>query len=265
MGTKIYGLVHPSTGTIRYIGKCVTELHRRLVNHEYKARSGRTQTPVGNWIRKLQAQGLTPCIILLEQVNGSWQEAERRWISELRLQGLRLLNQHPGGNGAHTRASLAPELFALLGKISDARIAEMAGLCRETITYHRKKVGIARSNDRSRSRGTFVKGQQAHNRLRLSEDEVSMLGVKSDTEVAQRLGVGRHAIARHRRERGIKQVKRFSGRKTKLTLTVIKAIRKKHLLFHHHYGSGFVKALADTHKVHYSTIYAALNLEEGQC
>lgn len=262
MVAKIYGLAHPSTGTIRYIGKCVTELRRRLTNHEYKARSGRAQTPIGKWIRRLQAQGLTPIIILLEQVKGSWQEAERRWISELRLHGRRLLNRHPGGNGAHTRSSLAPKFLALLGKISDARIAEMAGLCRETITYHRKRAGVSRSNDRSRSRGTFVKGQQAHNKLRLSGNVVAMLGVKSDTEIAQEFGLERHAIARHRKERGIKQLKRFSGRKRKLSRTAIEEIRNKHLS---HGGSGIIKALADKHNVHISTIYKALDLGVEKC
>ena len=157
VSTKIYGLVHPRTGVVRYVGKCVTPLARRLTNHEYRARSGRAKHPLGDWIRSLQHRGLRPQMLLLEDNVADWQAAERRWIKSLRDEGRRLLNRHPGGNGAHTRAPLDPKLLPLLGVISDARVAEKTALCRETITYHRRSLGIAASSDRSRVKGTFKK------------------------------------------------------------------------------------------------------------
>lgn len=202
--TKIYGLAHPKTGRIRYVGKTIISLKARLSNHEYKARSGRTCTPIGIWIRRLQQAGLRPKIVLLQVVRGRWQNAERRWISKLKTSGARLLNAHPGGNGAHTRACLPKKFQCLLGKISDARIAEMAGLCRETITYHRLRAGVPASGDRSRLRG-FAEGHQPHNTVVLPKRFMSLLGKMSDRELAMKAGVGRKTVTRIRDANGVPQ------------------------------------------------------------
>lgn len=201
---KIYGLAHPKTKRIRYVGKTVISLKARLSNHEYKARSGRTSTPIGVWIQQLQQAELRPKIVLLQVACGRWQDAERRWISKLKAEGARLLNAHPGGNGAHTRASLPKKYQRLLGKISDARIAEMAGLCRETITYHRLRAGVPASGDHSRLRG-FVAGHQPHNAGVLSKKFMALLGKMSDRELAMKAGVGRKTVTRIRDAEGIPQ------------------------------------------------------------
>lgn len=203
MPTYIYSLAHPRTGIVRYVGKCVTSPTLRLRNHEYKARSGRERGPLGRWLRGLQKRGLSAVVSVLEVVSGSWQDAERKWVSALRAKGRRLLNRHPGGNGAHTRAALKPEFQALLGKMSDARIAERAGLCRETITYHRRRLGIGHSVDRSRHVG-FSKGHEPHNKRDLPAWALELLGQWSDADLAKECGVTVATIKQRRNRLGIK-------------------------------------------------------------
>lgn len=207
---SIYALVDPVTGALRYVGKSVISLKARLSNHEYKARSGRTTTPTGDWIRGLQSVGLHPQIRLLEETTGRWQDVERTWIRRLRAEGHDLLNLYDGGNGAHTRASLAPEFAALLGKLSDGRIAEMSGLCRETITYHRRRAGIPVAPfDESRRRGTFKKGQVAHNKSALTEEAIaSMTGFVDERTIAARFHISRGTLRKKRKERGLPYFKR---------------------------------------------------------
>ena len=227
------------------MGKCVTCLSTRLRNHEYRARSGRDQTPKGDWVRQIQSQGLRPRIRLLEETTEKWQDAERRWIAKLRAEGQPLFNVHPGGNGAHTRAALAPEWVALLGKIADARIAEMAGLCRETITYHRRRAGIPASGDRSRVRGSFKKGHQTHNKVSIPDDVLALLGKRSDGELAAVCGVSRGLIKQRRKAAGITPC-RPRGRhlvgsthaNAKVTEDIVRKIRAGYKPYSREFGCG---------------------------
>lgn len=234
--SKIYAIFHPVSGIVVYVGKCVTSLARRLTNHEYRARSGRDTSPKGIWLLSLQQQGLRPGIRLLEETSARWQDVERKWIAQLRAEGCPLFNVHPGGNGAHTRASLAPEYVALLGTISDARIAEMAHLCRETITYHRRRAGIQASGDRSRSKGTFKSGQRAHNKIEMPQHVLDLLGKRSDGEIATLCGVSREVVQQRRRSAGISALRpRGRHRKgsehhnAKVTKTIVAAIRAEYI------------------------------------
>lgn len=258
----IYGLYHPQTDTIRYVGKTVTPLRRRLSNHEYRARSGRNKGPVGNWIRRLQARGLRPVIRALEEVRTeSWQAAERRWVSQLRKEGRRLLNRHPGGNGAHSRAALPAELQKLLGVISDARIAERAGLCRETITYHRRRAGIPASGDRSRCGG--VKGLEPHNKTVLPQMAIDMMGKVSDKTIAERTGYGKGVIRSHRVALRIPAYNGPPDHRTgvnhhnaKLSPASVRTIKRRYL--HRRHGDRTVESLAREFGVHITTIYSVV-------
>jgi hypothetical protein len=256
MTTKIYGLAHPESGRVRYVGKCVTKLRVRLASHLYKARSGRTRTPSGDWIRQLQHRGLKPTIVLLEEVvEGRWQDAERRWIAKLRAEGRRLLNQHPGGNGAHTRASLPAALTPLLGEIADSRIASMAGLCRETITYHRRRAGITASHDHSQDRPG-----PGRSRLVMPDDIRARLGTVGDAKLAAEWGVSRGTVTARRKELGVaekaRDPRRGSGHpNSKLTSTAAADIRASYQRGTQNYG---VRALAEKYGVDPSTIQAVL-------
>lgn len=98
MVTYIYALVDPRTDEIRYIGKS-NNPRIRLAGHICVART--KQHHRARWIRKLLEFGLRPYAIILEKVvEGIWQEREQWWIAKLRVEGIRLVNETDGGDGA---------------------------------------------------------------------------------------------------------------------------------------------------------------------
>ena len=89
--TYIYGLYHPETGELRYIGKA-NDVSKRLESH-LREMSSRNR-PLHCWMRTL---GGPPRILVLEEVSGDWKDAERRLIAEYREKS-RLLNVADGGD-----------------------------------------------------------------------------------------------------------------------------------------------------------------------
>ncbi len=94
---QIYVLVDPKTLLVRYVGRTVQPLAKRLKQHRYAKR----RSHVTSWIQALRAANLTPSIELLETLSdeGSWYEAERWWINYGRLSGWQLTNHTDGGDG----------------------------------------------------------------------------------------------------------------------------------------------------------------------
>lgn len=89
----IYGLFHPDTKELRYIGKTIN-LKSRLQSHIDYARSKRKRRPVSDWINSLSKR---PIIDVLEETNESqWIEREMHWIKTQKQNG-RLLNLTDGG------------------------------------------------------------------------------------------------------------------------------------------------------------------------
>lgn len=87
----------------RYVGRTVQPLRRRLRNHLDGARKPESRTfhlPVAKWIVKHEAAGDEIVIVELESVDETeLDDAERRWIADLRGKGYRLLNVTDGGHG----------------------------------------------------------------------------------------------------------------------------------------------------------------------
>lgn len=93
---KIYTLKHPDTLEIRYIGKTVRSLSRRLGNHIANAKGNKHNKHLSNWILNILSLGKRPIIELIEEVDNSiWQERERYWISQYP----NLINLTIGGDG----------------------------------------------------------------------------------------------------------------------------------------------------------------------
>jgi len=104
----IYGLLDPRTQELRYVGQTRTSLTIRLSNHLSQARRSRKNWRE-KWIGALLDQGLSPQIVLLEEVaREDLDQAERSWIALLREQGARLVNATAGGD----RLDLLPEAEA---------------------------------------------------------------------------------------------------------------------------------------------------------
>jgi hypothetical protein len=96
--TIIYGIADPVTTELRYIGKTVTSLPRRLDAHLHNARR-RLKQPCAHWIASLLAKGIRPEIFEIEVClpGSDWEEAEQFWIENFRALGCRLLNLSIGG------------------------------------------------------------------------------------------------------------------------------------------------------------------------
>ena len=103
MTTVIYGLCDPRTGVLRYVGKTVQPLPRRLRAHL----SQKTEDHRGRWIAVLRAEGLVPDIFCIEEVpeDACWREAERHAIAYYRSVGCVLTNNASGGDGPESYTS----------------------------------------------------------------------------------------------------------------------------------------------------------------
>ena len=204
----IYALHDPRDGAIRYVGKTVSPLWNRLANHVSRAkrlrRKGEQLTPCARWVLALDECGLRPRIASLYEGAGDWRKAERFWIRRLREKGVTLLNVNDGGNGAHSYGGLPASSVKLLGDVSDARIADMVGLCRESVTYHRHRLGIPASGDRSRCRNPSPRRGCDNNKWKeIPDDLLQLMGTMPDAEVAKLAGVTQTAIQGRRRKAGV--------------------------------------------------------------
>jgi len=93
--TFIYALVDPRDKRIRYVGKSNTP--KRRLNHHLHDNWVCHRT---NWIKQLLGIGLSPQLIILEEVEQRiWKERECFWISLLRANGFNLVNSTEGGDG----------------------------------------------------------------------------------------------------------------------------------------------------------------------
>lgn len=94
--TTIYALADPNSGEVRYIGKTVRPVNRRLTGHICDAARGRNHRC--NWIRSL---GQPPSLrVLMVVPNDMSAAAEVYAIALYRLLGYRLTNESDGGEGA---------------------------------------------------------------------------------------------------------------------------------------------------------------------
>ncbi len=97
MKISIYTLTDPRTNEIRYIGKTINKLNIRLSKHISNVKYGKLNY-CKNWILSLMKLGLKPIIQLIEETNESqWEEREKFWIKQFKLEGKRLTNATEGG------------------------------------------------------------------------------------------------------------------------------------------------------------------------
>ena len=93
---KIYVLKHPDTLEIRYVGKTIGSLNKRLCNHIANAKGNKHNKHLSNWILNILNDKKRPIIELIEECDNSvWQEREKYWISQYS----NLINLTKGGDG----------------------------------------------------------------------------------------------------------------------------------------------------------------------
>jgi hypothetical protein len=148
----------------------------------------------------LLQDNVRPEIILLTTCFNKGNESEREWISKLS----NLLNICAGGNGAYTRSDFPSEYLHLLGAISDGRVAEQAGMSRENVSYHRRKLGIGKADDLSRMQPP----PKTKNKFTFTQEIINMLGTVPDHEIASILGMTDKGVGYRRNKLGIKAYKK---------------------------------------------------------
>jgi len=99
-GGTIYALADPKTEEIRYVGQTTRSPRTRLGEHLAVAqkplrRGAGSQRRLRAWLRSLQEK---PLLIVLEETT-DLDDAEQRWIAQLRGDGARLCNMTEGGDG----------------------------------------------------------------------------------------------------------------------------------------------------------------------
>lgn len=95
---RIYKLLDPITKEIRYIGKTVKSLDKRLNDHIYDCK--RATNHRTNWINSLLKKELIPIIEEIENVPWSKsQDREMYWIAYFKEKGYKLCNATIGGEG----------------------------------------------------------------------------------------------------------------------------------------------------------------------
>ncbi len=129
--TFIYGLKCPVAECIRYVGKS-NNPQRRFRDHL----RDKQDTHKSRWIHGLQAQGMIPALIILEEVPyEQWEHYECLWIQVFHDQGCLLTNSDEGGKGGNptpaVRAKIskankgkqrAPEHKAAVAKANKIRV-----------------------------------------------------------------------------------------------------------------------------------------------
>lgn len=127
MRSSVYGLINGDTMELRYIGQTTNSMQRLRIHKLAKSHNPH----LNNWLRATNWNMIT-----LERDPDDIDEAEIRWIREMREQGARLLNIEPGGNGRsfETRAKISaakkgrPHSDEHRAKISIAMIGHKNGL-----------------------------------------------------------------------------------------------------------------------------------------
>jgi hypothetical protein len=96
---KIYVLIDPITGLVRYVGKTSQELNLRLKDHISNYRLKAT-THKSCWIKGLKSKGFVPIIEEIDLVlEEDWEFWERYWIAQFKTWGFDLTNGTSGGEG----------------------------------------------------------------------------------------------------------------------------------------------------------------------
>jgi hypothetical protein len=97
MKTNIYVLIDPRNNSIKYLGKTIKSLNKRLSSHMID----NSKSKKSSWIKSLKSQNLKPIIQLVDVVENDWEFWEEYWITNIKMLGIDLLNHTNGGEGMY--------------------------------------------------------------------------------------------------------------------------------------------------------------------
>jgi len=108
----IYALAEPDTQNVRYCGKTIKQMPIRMDGHRRDAYT-KFHRHSCNWLREVYEAGEEPVIMVCEEIDLAdlprteqlrlLNEAETRWIYQLKALGFDLTNATNGGDGCHGR------------------------------------------------------------------------------------------------------------------------------------------------------------------
>lgn len=169
----IYVLKHPDTLEVRYVGKTVRSLRRRLGNHIANAKGNKHNKHLSNWILSILKENKRPIIELLEVCSYKiWQQREQYWIKQFP----NLINLTDGGDGCkgftHNEEAIEKIRQAKLGtkhsqKFKEAMSKRLKGV--PLSQEHKDKIGLA-NKGRKISEETRKKLSESHKSIVQSEE-----------------------------------------------------------------------------------------------
>ena len=121
---KIYCLIDPRFGLIRYVGCTARSLNERLAQH-YNNKESNCNVDKFEWINELKVINIRPIIAQLQECDEyEYENAEKYWISVFP----NLLNRHEGGSQAFSNQSdLSRNLSAVKHKKPIVRLEYPSG------------------------------------------------------------------------------------------------------------------------------------------
>lgn len=181
--TTIYGLCDPRMGELRYVGKTVGTLRKRLGRHIGDAQRGGS-LHVQRWLRQLFVCGMAPEAFAIETVDplGGWVEAEQHNIAYFRAVGCSLTNETEGGEGS---------LGRVVGVASRAKISK-ALMGHPVLRATRTRISVAKT-------GISTGPRSAGTREKMSLGAKARPPISERTRARMRAAkLGRHQTDEHR-------------------------------------------------------------------
>ena len=166
----IYTLKHPDTLEVRYVGKTVRSLSRRLGNHIANAKGNKH---LSNWILNILKENKKHIIELLETCqSGIWQEREQYWISQFP----NLINLTDGGDGCigfiHNSKAIEKIRQSKIGTKHSVEFKEAMSKRLKGVPLseeHKSKIGLA-NKGREASEITRKKLSESHKGISQREE-----------------------------------------------------------------------------------------------
>lgn len=218
MDIYLYALIDPRDCRVRYIGRTVNPLQRRLREHLNTAKRGKLKDGrKAAWFAELESSAMVPIISLLRTADkATFQAVEKELIREYRERFPDLLNVRPGGDGGlggHF-VKWTPELEARLGKVADSTLANEMGITRKSVTYRRDQLSIPAAYDRTNNTPPPPMG--GHNRIEFPPDVIAKFGKFPDHAIAAEFGCSKKAVTSRRNALGIPSYAAQTGNNGKI-------------------------------------------------
>lgn len=170
---KIYVLKHPDTLEIRYVGKTVRSLSKRLGNRIANAKGNKHNKHLSNWIINILNTGKRPIIELIEECDNSvWEEREKYWISQY----TNLINLTEGGDGCvgfiHDQETISKLRLVNLGRKHTDEFKEAMSRRLKGVPHSKEHTAkIAKANTRKKaSEATKKRLSESHRGIKQSEE-----------------------------------------------------------------------------------------------